>query len=90
MRRREGTSRETPEKKRLIELVGRGWTDERIARGLEVSRRTVQRRLRRLAEELDGPSRPSLVVRAIQVGLVSCREVLRWEVTRTGHSTTQE
>jgi len=69
-----------PEDLDLVRLVGSGWTDERIARDLGISRATLQRRLQRLSRDLDASSRVTIVVRAIQIAAIDCEEVRAWAV----------
>lgn len=50
----------TEDQQPIIELLVRGWSDERISRTLALSERTVQRRVRRLMQEYDCTSRFAL------------------------------
>jgi DNA-binding NarL/FixJ family response regulator len=70
----------SPEEVELVSLVGRGWTDERIARALGISRTTVQRRLRSASNKVGAYSRVTLVVRIVQVGAIRCGDLEKWEV----------
>ena len=71
----------TPEDVRLVSLVGRGWTDERIAREFGISRTTVQRRLHRASRSVGAYSRVTLVVRSVQVGAITCDDLVSWQVS---------
>ncbi|WP_240137050.1 helix-turn-helix domain-containing protein [Streptomyces sp. MUM 178J] len=48
------------ERRHIVELLVRGWSDDRISRELALSKRTVQRRVRRLMQEHGCSSRFSL------------------------------
>lgn len=61
----------TPEQTAVVELVGQGWTDQRIARELDVSVSTVRRRLRAAADRLGVHSRAAIAVAANRVGALS-------------------
>jgi len=54
----------------MIELVARGFTDRAIARALGMSKSTAQRRLREASRSLGTASRVTLVVRALELGLI--------------------
>ncbi len=54
----------------VIGLVARGLSNRQVARELKVSLTTVQRRIRAASEALGTSSRVSLVVCAIEAGLV--------------------
>ncbi len=79
-----------PEERRLIELLGSGWTDDRIARALGISRTTAQRRIGGLVRRLGASSRITVVVRAVQVEAIRCSEIKTWQVERTDHPKTEE
>lgn len=66
----------TDDQVRVVELVARGLTDQQIARQLEVSQSTVQRRIREAARALGASSRTDLAVRAVARGVVPPPEVL--------------
>ncbi|MFJ8668007.1 hypothetical protein [Streptomyces sp. NPDC093600] len=51
---------DTVDNQHIIELLVRGWSDERISRTLVLSQRTVQRRVRQLMEEYGCTSRFAL------------------------------
>lgn len=72
---REGDSSEslTPEQTAVIELVARGWTDQRIADELGVSVSTVRRRLRGAADLLGVHSRAAIAVAATRAGALQKR-----------------
>ncbi|XPP27726.1 MAG: helix-turn-helix domain-containing protein [Leucobacter sp.] len=54
---------------RILELLARGWTDERIAGDLGVSTRTVNRRVAELMRSVGAQSRFSLGMRIAPTGL---------------------
>ncbi len=54
----------------ILKFVAAGWTDERIARELRLSRTTVQRRLHGAALQLGATSRINLVLRAVEAGII--------------------
>lgn len=54
----------------VLTLIGRGHTDEAIARALGMSPRTVRRRLRQVMIRLDARTRTQAVVQAVKEGLV--------------------
>lgn len=56
--------------KEVLAFVADGWTDDRIARHLEVSATTVKRDIRRAAAALGVEARPTLAVAAVRLGLV--------------------
>lgn len=67
----------TDEQLRLVKLVARGWTDQRIAGELNLSVASVQRRLRAVSGALAVNSRVSLAMRAVGLGLVDVDDVSR-------------
>jgi len=71
----------------LIELVGRGWTDDRIARDAGISRATLQRRLQRVSRDLGASSRVTIIVRAIQVDAIDCEAIKGWPVEADSSAT---
>lgn len=60
----------TPEQLQIIELVAKGWTDQRIANHLGISLSTVQRRLRAAAEIFNARSRVGVAMRAAARNLI--------------------
>ena len=60
----------TEEEVQILRLVAEGWTDNRIARELRLSRTTVHRRLHRVGEALHATSRINLVLRAVEAGII--------------------
>ena len=56
--------------RRIIGLVAKGWTDQRIARELAISVSTVRRRVHAAAEALGANSRVALAVTATRLGLL--------------------
>lgn len=61
----------TEEHVRIVALVAQDWTDDRIARALGMSERTVRRRLREAERELGATSRLRLAVLAVKRGIVN-------------------
>lgn len=59
-----------PEEIEVIRLMVQGWTDERIARHLEISLSTVKRRIYRASQALGVTSRAGLASRATRLGLI--------------------
>ena len=58
----------------IIRLVAREWTDERIAKSLNVSLSTVQRRLHSAMKRLGVTSRIGLAVTAARLGLIDLED----------------
>ena len=58
----------------VIELVARGWTDQRIADHLGVSVSTVRRRLRGAADHLGVHSRAAVAAAATRIGAIQKKE----------------
>jgi DNA-binding NarL/FixJ family response regulator len=61
----------TPDERRLLELLAEGRTDEVVARSLGCTRRTLQRRLRRIFEKLGAESRFQAGVLAERAGWIA-------------------
>lgn len=64
----------SPEQLRIIELVARGWTDQRVASALGISESTVKRRLRAAGKVLGVGSRAGIAAKAAMLGLISTRD----------------
>lgn len=54
----------------ILRLLSRGHTIDYVARRVELSERTVRRRLRRIADALGVDSSIEAVVHAVRVGLI--------------------
>ena len=59
-----------PDVVRVLALVVRGWTDDKIARSLDISVSTVKRRLAVAREALGARSRVEVAVAAARLGMI--------------------
>lgn len=64
----------SPEEAQLLSLLAQGATDDVVARSLGCTRRTLQRRLRRVFEKLGARSRFQAGVLAQRAGWIEDRE----------------
>jgi DNA-binding NarL/FixJ family response regulator len=64
----------SPEERRLVELLSEGRTDDVVARTLGCTRRTLQRRLRRVFEKLGAASRFQAGALAERAGWIGQKE----------------
>ncbi len=76
----------TSEEVRILKLAAAGYTDERIAREVGLSRSTVQRRLHAVSERLGATSRLSMVLRALQAGVIRIPHLYTTPVRRTAQA----
>ena len=73
-----------------VQLVARGWTNERIGKELGISAATVRRRLRAASAVLGADSRVTLALRAVEAGLVELTRRDQHQTEGTGHSRTNK
>jgi len=69
----EPLDRLTPREREVLELIGRGFANKRIARELEISEKTVKAHVGRVLAKLEVTDRTQAAVLAVRAGLIEPR-----------------